>query len=78
MSGKIVTEGDRVLKADTACNKFKVDGNGVKIGIIASSFNAKYPSNSDVFNAELPGVNNPQEIQINSTIERSQIRESAR
>jgi hypothetical protein len=59
MSGKIVTEGDRVLKADTARNKFKVDGNGVKIGIIASSFNAKDPSNSDVVNGELPGTNNP-------------------
>jgi Subtilase family len=59
MSGKIVTEGDRVLKADTARNKFKVDGNGVKIGIIASSFNAKDPSNSDVANGELPGANNP-------------------
>jgi hypothetical protein len=48
MSGKIVTEGDRVLKADTARDKFKVDGKGIKIGVIASSFNAKDPSNSDV------------------------------
>jgi hypothetical protein len=59
MSGKIVTEGDRLLKADIARNNFKIDGSGIKIGIISTSFNAKDSLTSDIANDELPGANNP-------------------
>jgi hypothetical protein len=60
MSGKIITEGDRLLKADIAHNNFRVDGNGIKIGIISNSFNAKDLLTSDIANGELPGANNPE------------------
>jgi hypothetical protein len=60
MSGKIVTEGDRLLKADIARNNFKIDGSGVKIGIISDSFNATGLLASDIANGELPGANNPE------------------
>ena len=60
MSGKIVTEGDRVLKADIARNSFDIDGSGIRIGIISSSFDARYLLASDISNGELPGANNPE------------------
>ena len=61
MSGKIITEGDRLLKADIARNNFKIDGSGIKIGIISNSFNAKDLLTSDIVNGELPGANNPED-----------------
>ena len=60
MSEKIVTEGDRVLKADIARNDFNIDGSGIKIGIISTSFNAKNLLVSDIASGELPGDNNPE------------------
>ncbi|PSB51270.1 S8 family serine peptidase [Chamaesiphon polymorphus] len=60
MSRKITTEGDRLLKADIARNNFRVDGSGIKIGIISTSFNAKDLLTSDIANGELPGANNPE------------------
>jgi Subtilase family len=60
MSGKIVTEGDRLLRADIARNTFKIDGSGIKIGIISNSFNATGLLANDIANGELPGANNPE------------------
>ena len=57
MPGKIITEGDRLLKADIARNNFKLDGSGIKVGIIFDSFNAKDSLTSDIANGELPGAN---------------------
>jgi hypothetical protein len=59
MAGMIVTEGDKVLGTNTARSDFMVNGDGIKIGIIASSFNAKNALESDVSNGELPGGKNP-------------------
>jgi Subtilase family len=59
MSGKIVTEGDRILRTNTARNSFDVDGSGIRIGIISNSFNARDLLASDIANSELPGANNP-------------------
>ncbi len=60
MSGKIITEGDRLLKADIARDIFKVDGSGIKVGIISNSFDAKGLLANDIVNGELPGANNPE------------------
>jgi Subtilase family len=60
VSGKIFTEGDRLLKTDIARNNFRIDGSGIKIGIISTSFNAKDLLASDIANGELPGANNPE------------------
>jgi hypothetical protein len=59
MAVKIITEGDRLLKTDITHNNFRVDGSGIKIGIISDSFNAKDSLTSDIANGELPGANNP-------------------
>jgi Subtilase family len=60
MSGKIITEGDRLLRADIARDTFKVDGSGIKVGIISNSFDAKGLLANDIANGELPGANNPE------------------
>jgi hypothetical protein len=60
MSGKIVTEGDRLLRADIARNTFKIDGSGIKVGIISNSFNTTGLLANDIANGELPGANNPE------------------
>lgn len=62
MSGKIDTEGNKILKADTARSLSNVDGSGVKIGVISTSFNANQQLANDVTNGELPGSNNPVQI----------------
>jgi hypothetical protein len=60
MSGKIITEGDRLLRADIARDTFKIDGSGIKIGIISNSFNATGSLENDIANGELPGAKNPE------------------
>lgn len=59
MSGKIITEGDKLLKADIARNQFNVDGSGIKIGIISTSFDAQGKAATDVASGDLPGRGNP-------------------
>jgi subtilisin family serine protease len=56
VSGKINTEGDSLLGADIARGKFNLDGSGVKIGIISTSFDAQGKLFNDVENGELPGT----------------------
>lgn len=38
MSSIIITEGDEILEADLARQLFNVDGTGIKVGIISTSF----------------------------------------
>jgi Subtilase family len=59
MSGKVVTEGDQALKANIARELFDIDGSGVKIGIISTSFDAQKKASDDVASGDLPGVDNP-------------------
>jgi hypothetical protein len=58
MSGKVVTEGDRLLKADVARESSQVDGTGVKVGIISGGFNTDGKLNEEIANGELPGEGN--------------------
>lgn len=59
MNGKIITEGDKALKANIARELFNVEGIGVKVGIISTSFNSQNKLSDDVTSDELPGENNP-------------------
>ncbi|KST65243.1 S8 family serine peptidase [Mastigocoleus testarum] len=61
MSGKIITEGDKALKANIARQLFNVDGTGIKIGIISTSFNSQKTLSDDVITGDLPGAENPDE-----------------
>lgn len=59
MTSKIVTEGDKILKANIARELFNVDGTGIKVGIISTSFNAEKKLKDDVISGDLPGEKNP-------------------
>jgi hypothetical protein len=59
MSGKITTEGDKALKSNITRDLFNVDGTGVKVGIISTSFNAENKLSDDVLSGDLPGIDNP-------------------
>jgi hypothetical protein len=58
--GKVVTEGDKELRADVARKLFKVDGAGIKVGIISTSFDIQKKAAADVASGDLPGAANPQ------------------
>lgn len=59
MNGKTITEGDKVLKANTTRELFNVDGSEIKVGIISTSFNAQKQLSDDVSSGDLPGKRNP-------------------
>ena len=59
MSGKVITEGDKALKANIARELFNVDGTRIKVGIISTSFNAQSKLKGDIASGDLPGDNNP-------------------
>ena len=59
MSDKVITEGDQALKANIARELFNVDGAGIKIGIISTSFDAQKKASDDVISGDLPGTDNP-------------------
>jgi hypothetical protein len=66
MSGQITTSGDRILKSDNARATFQVNGAGIKIGIISTSFDTQGQLSNDIANGELPGFSDPssQPVQI--------------
>lgn len=58
MGGQITTSGDQILKSDTARETFQVNGAGIKIGIISTSFDTQNQLSNDITNGELPGLLN--------------------
>lgn len=58
MVGKLTTSGDIAIRANIARQLFGVDGSGIKIGIIANSFNALSGLDADIRSGDLPGKNN--------------------
>ena len=58
-SGTHVSEGDSQLRAAAARSTFHVDGSGVTVGVLSSSFNYLGGAAADVAGAELPGAGNP-------------------
>ncbi|GAA6621845.1 S8 family serine peptidase [Scytonema sp. NUACC26] len=59
MTGKVTSVGDRAIRSDIARQLFHVDGTGIKIGIISTSFNALSGLEADVKSGDLPGEGNP-------------------
>ena len=68
MTGKVTTQGDKVIKANIARQLFGLDGEGIKIGIISDSFNSLSGLSEDVKNGELPGKANPSGYSLPVTI----------
>ena len=59
MAGKVTSLGDRVIRSDIARKLFHVDGTGIKVGIISTSFNALSGLEADIKSGDLPGKENP-------------------
>ena len=59
MAGEKITLGDAVVKSNTARKLFDIDGNEIKVGIIASSFNSLSGLDANVESGDLPGESNP-------------------
>ena len=55
MTGKVTSAGDRIIHSDIARKLFHVNGTGIKIGIISTSFNASSGLKADVKSHDLPG-----------------------
>lgn len=61
--GLTTSQGDKVMNADVARNRFGVDGTGVTIGVMTDSFNNLGGAESDVANGDLPfGINVLQDL----------------
>ncbi|MCU0525238.1 MAG: S8 family serine peptidase [Elainella sp. Prado103] len=59
MVGIVTSQGDRILRAQMARRKFRLDGRGVKVGVISDSFNVKQGAATNVRSGDLPGRGNP-------------------
>ncbi|MDQ4139075.1 MAG: hypothetical protein M3142_00990, partial [Bacteroidota bacterium] len=58
--GKVTTQGDRAVYADSARKQQVVTGKGSKVGIISDSYNSLGEADKGVKSGDLPGKNNPE------------------
>jgi hypothetical protein len=66
MTGKITSQGDWTTGAEVARHVFNVDGSGIDIGIISTSFDALGGASSDVASGDLPTVQVLKDLPANS------------
>lgn len=52
--GLITSQGDRAMGSDVARDRFRVDGTGVKIGVLSTSFNRLGGAAQDIASGDLP------------------------
>ena len=57
--GSVTTEGDVTHGANDARTTFGYQGQGVKIGVLSTSFNHSGNEEKDIESGDLPGANNP-------------------
>lgn len=55
----VISQGDTALRSYIARQKYKVNGKGVKVGILSDSYNNLGTADSGVRKGELPGPDNP-------------------
>ena len=58
--GKVTTQGDRAMYADSARKVQIVKGKGSKVGVISDSYDALNGAEKGVKSGDLPGKNNPE------------------
>ncbi len=58
-TGPVNSQGDAAQRSDIARTQFGVTGQGVKVGVLSDSYNAKAGAPASVTVGELPGVGNP-------------------
>ena len=66
MAGRIVTQCDWTTGAEVARHIFNVDGSGIDIGIISTSFDALGGASSDIASGDLPTVQVLKDLPANS------------
>jgi subtilisin family serine protease len=54
--GNVTSQGDHVMRADTARATFGLDGSGVMVGVLSDSFNCGFGAAGDVASGDLPAV----------------------
>ncbi|MEW6736158.1 MAG: S8 family serine peptidase [Acidobacteriota bacterium] len=57
--GAVTSQGDTTHRAATARTTFGAMGQGIKIGVLSDTFNARGTANNDVLSGDLPGTGNP-------------------
>lgn len=55
-AGQTTTQGDVTMRSNNVRSRFGVDGEGVKIGVISDSYNARGGAQGDVNEGDLPGL----------------------
>ena len=55
----VISQGDTAQRSNIARTKYKVDGKGVKVGVLSDSYNNLGTANIGVLHGELPGPGNP-------------------
>ena len=61
-AGKVTSQGDHAIRADTARTMFGLDGSGVTVGVLSDSFNCMGGAAGDVASGDLSPVNVTSEI----------------
>ncbi len=69
--GQVTSQGDITMRSNNVRDRFGLDGEGVKVGVLSDSYNALGAAQADVNEGDLPGVNtagsvnpNPEPVQI--------------
>lgn len=55
----VISQGDTAQRSNIARDKYKVDGKGVKVGILSDSYNNLGGAEAGILGGELPGKSNP-------------------
>jgi Ca2+-binding RTX toxin-like protein len=53
-AGKVTSQGDHAMLADTARTTYGFDGSGLTVGVLSDSFNAKAGMSGDIASGDLP------------------------
>lgn len=59
LTGKVTSEGDVTHRAADVRSTYGYQGQGIKIGVLSDSYNAKNGAANNVANGDLPGPGNP-------------------
>ena len=59
-AGRVVNEADASMRTDIAKQRFGLDGDGIKIGVISDSFNRIGGAPAGIASGDLPGPGNPE------------------
>ena len=59
LAGKVTSEGDVTHRANDVRTTFGYQGQGIKVGVLSNSFNAKNGAAANIASGDLPGPGNP-------------------